>query len=263
MPDYHIYTIPLWDAYKKGGECPLCHVQRMLESQYLDSALGGSVMEPDTRQAVNKEGFCPKHLRRLYEMQNMLPVALMLHTHYKDVLSDMDSALSALEASVAQEEGGSGAMKAIRGLKRGGGTIEQQADALANLVQSRSETCHICRKVDQNMERYVETLLYMYKTESEFPKAFADSKGFCLHHFPLVAKAAGSKLAGNTRREFIKTLVNIQRQAGEAMEKDLEWFTLKFDYRNADKPWGTAKDAVPRGMERLRGPVLPTQENKN
>jgi hypothetical protein len=31
-------------------------------------------------------------------------------------------------------------------------------------------------------------------------------------------------------------LYELQRRNMERVEKELEWFTLKFDYRNADKP---------------------------
>ena len=32
---------------------------------------------------------------------------------------------------------------------------------------------------------------------------------------------------------------------------DVEWFTLKFDYRNNDKPWGNSKNAIQRSMRLL------------
>jgi hypothetical protein len=35
------------------------------------------------------------------------------------------------------------------------------------------------------------------------------------------------------------------------MEDDLEWFVLKFDYRNIDAPWKNAKDALPRAIALL------------
>ena len=34
------------------------------------------------------------------------------------------------------------------------------------------------------------------------------------------------------------------------MQKDLEWFTDKFDYRNADAPWKNSKDALPRTIQK-------------
>lgn len=37
------------------------------------------------------------------------------------------------------------------------------------------------------------------------------------------------------------------------LEKEIEWFTLKFDHKNADKPWGTSKDSLDRTVQKLRG----------
>ena len=49
---YQLDTIPVWDAYKAGGECPLCALRAQNEEMYVDSFLGASVMEPDTRVEV-------------------------------------------------------------------------------------------------------------------------------------------------------------------------------------------------------------------
>ena len=37
------------------------------------------------------------------------------------------------------------------------------------------------------------------------------------------------------------------------VQEDIDWFIDKFDYRNADAPWKNSKDAVPRGMQKLKG----------
>jgi hypothetical protein len=34
---------------------------------------------------------------------------------------------------------------------------------------------------------------------------------------------------------------------------DLDWLVAKYDYRNAGKPWGEAKDALQRTMQKLEG----------
>ena len=31
------------------------------------------------------------------------------------------------------------------------------------------------------------------------------------------------------------------------------WFTKKFDYRNAQEPWKNSRDALPRGMRKMTG----------
>ena len=37
---YHIDTIPVWDAYKRGSECPLCDIKQHNEQEYLDGIHG-------------------------------------------------------------------------------------------------------------------------------------------------------------------------------------------------------------------------------
>ncbi|MFQ9696523.1 MAG: DUF6062 family protein [Zhenhengia sp.] len=37
------------------------------------------------------------------------------------------------------------------------------------------------------------------------------------------------------------------------MEEDLSWFIDKYDYRNSAAPWKNAKDAIPRGIQKLSG----------
>ena len=41
---YQLETIPVWEAYEKEGECPLCELVEKLESHYVDFFLGHSVM---------------------------------------------------------------------------------------------------------------------------------------------------------------------------------------------------------------------------
>jgi len=51
-------------------------------------------------------------------------------------------------------------------------------------------------------------------------------------------------------------MTNLSRQqigCLETMRDDVEWFTLKFDYRNANKDWKNSKDALPRSIRRLGG----------
>ena len=37
------------------------------------------------------------------------------------------------------------------------------------------------------------------------------------------------------------------------VKEDIDWFTAKFDYRNANAPWKNSQDAVPRTMQKLEG----------
>ena len=39
----------------------------------------------------------------------------------------------------------------------------------------------------------------------------------------------------------------------DRMQEDVNWLIEKFDYRNAQADWKNSKDAVQRGMQKLKG----------
>ena len=50
---YHLETIPVWEAMEKESNCPLCALYRKCEENEIDRSLGGSVKEPDAKTAVD------------------------------------------------------------------------------------------------------------------------------------------------------------------------------------------------------------------
>ena len=69
-----------------------------------------------------------------------------------------------------------------------------------------------------------------------------------------------TSLSGEKYRQFAFSVLSGVRRALETDEKDLEWFTLKFDYRNQSKPWGNSRNALERTANRLRGRCIVTCE---
>ena len=53
--------------------------------------------------------------------------------------------------------------------------------------------------------------------------------------------------------EFIAELYKKQKTELERIQQDVHKFTLKFDYRNKDMEWGTAKDAPFRTIDKISG----------
>ena len=96
----------------------------------------------------------------------------------------------------------------------------------------------------------------MYKHEPEFPKLFAESKGMCLKHYAETLEMTPKHLSGEKLKAFVDTLVDKEMENFDRLEKEIEWFTLKFDYRNDDKPWGNSRDAVKRSINKLRWHVI-------
>ena len=77
-----------------------------------------------------------------------------------------------------------------------------------------------------------------------------------MRHYPLLLRGAGQHLSGTVQLGFLTALLDVQEKNLARMEHDLEWFTLKFDYRNQDKPWGESRDAVERSLNKLQGRVI-------
>ena len=227
---YHIDTIPVWDAYKAEGECPLCDLEAQNEQMYVESFLGASVMEPAVRIEVNEKGFCGPHFAMMFSQKNRLGLALMTHTHLQE------------------------SMKSLGGVQpqKKGLFAKKNSTPDANV----GDTCILCERLRTTMDRYLFTVLHLWKTDSAFKAALEGGKGHCLPHYHKLAQMAAQELPAGQGAEFIAMLDRVQEENMARIEKELEWFTLKFDYRNADAPWGNSRDAVERAINKLEGKCL-------
>ena len=245
----HIDTAPVWEVYRQDHECPLCAISDRVEAASVEYFLGDSVMEPSQRIEVNKKGFCANHFKLMYDAGNRLGLALMTHTYMKESMKALkENAQRARDAAAA--EAGKPIFKRIGGNK--GAALSEVAGELNQL----RNTCLMCERIRESMERYMYTVLYMYKHEAEFPKLFAESKGMCLKHYAETMKMAPEHLSGEALRRFVRTLSRLETDNLQRVADELEWFTRKFDYRNEDKPWGNSRDAVERSLNKLRGHIV-------
>jgi hypothetical protein len=229
---YHLETIPVIDAYQAQSECPLCDLKRQVEQSCLERFLGESVMEPAVRIEVNKKGFCGPHFAEMFQMQNRLGLALMTHTHLLETLS-------------APRNAGFPKKKAF--LKK---------------TQTAPDTCAVCDRLSDTMNRFLYTALHLWKTNGEFRMAFSQSKGHCLPHHHQLLRMAREEWPAESARAFCEALQKIQLENLERIEKELKWFTEKFDYRNADKPWDESKDSLQRAILKLRGYNMPPERGQ-
>jgi len=245
----HIDTAPVWEAYRQDCECPLCVLYAKVEASNVGYFLGESVMEPSQRIEVNKKGFCAGHFKLMYDAGNRLGLALMTHTYMKQAIEALkENAARAKDAAAA--EAGKPIFKRLGGQKGVG--LREAADQVREIENS----CLLCERIAENMERYVYTVLYMYRHEAEFPDLFAKSKGMCLSHYAQALEMAPKHLSGDALKRFVDTLTEIEMKSFERLEGEIEWFTNKFDYRNQDKPWGNSKDAVKRSINKLSHQVI-------
>lgn len=60
------------------------------------------------------------------------------------------------------------------------------------------------------------------------------------------------------------TVLPLMQENMERLYEDVSWFIEKYDYRNKDADWKDSKDAIQRGMQKLKGsdPSLPPHQYK-
>lgn len=234
MPD-NIYTIPVLDALREPKNCAFCVMHEKLERDAIQFIMGPAYMEDDVRMDTNKIGFCKKHLAAMYKEQNRLGLGLMLHTHIQQLSKDIEKIMS-------------GRVRAPFFGKDKSGTISQ----VKNHLQKTHEGCYVCNKVEGTFKRYIATFFHLYDMGGEGAGLVKAQKGYCLPHFIDVLSAA-ENLGRGKRERFLDEILPAQAARLRKMEEDIEWFTLKFDHRNADEPWKNSKDALPRALSLLGG----------
>ena len=235
-----LYTIPVNDAFAVDCECPVCSMYDSLEKDAIEFTMGPSYMEDDIRMETNKIGFCTHHVKQLYNHQNRLGLALILHTHMQRTNRDLEDLLSSDKP----------VKKGLFAKKT------ENASPVTEYIENLNHSCYICNRIDRIFARYLATIYHCYEHDEEFRRKFAASKGFCTKHFGMLYEGAPSSLSGKRLPEFIKTLNEVYLTNMKRVTDDLEWFTDKFDYRNEDKPWKNSKDALPRSMNKTNS-VLP------
>ena len=217
-----IYTIPINEAFEKNTECALCEIEKRLEKEATEYALGPAMMEPDHRELSNRKGYCNKHYSMLFKAENKLPLALVLDTHLEELRKQISSMKNPEKK----------------------GLFKKTSDN--SPLFSSTSSCMVCDKINHTMERYVKNLIDMWQDDADFKKKLENSKGFCIPHFEMLYNSTN-----NTA--FKKALAEKEEAELLRIQEDIHKFTLKFDYRNRDMEWGTAKDAPKRTTEKIGG----------
>ena len=234
-----IHTIPVNEAFESGDECPFCYMEREVERRALRFVAGpsASYMEPDVRAETNRLGFCPGHMQKLYDYGNTLGAALMLQTHYEELLEQLHAAMGGLRPEPK---------KSLFAKKQ-----PKTEELYWETLQKRVGTCYVCDKIETNMERYYSTFFHLLK-EPEFRAKVERSKGICLRHLAEVL-ARERELPASQREWFQGTMLPKVEENLLRVKEDLDWLIAKHDYRNAKADWHNSRDALPRTMQKLAG----------
>ena len=120
-------------------------------------------------------------------------------------------------------------------------------------VEEKEKSCYICNRFADTYERYMDTFFFMYKKDDDFRNRIKNSKGFCLHHFGDLCEASETRLNDKEKKEFYAAMFELMEKNMARLQEDVDWLVEKFDYRNKDADWKNSKDAVQRGMQKLKG----------
>ena len=93
----------------------------------------------------------------------------------------------------------------------------------------------------------------MYDKDSDFRNRITSSKGFCLTHFGDLCEYAELHMKDSDKKEFFSAMFKLMESNMDRLQEDVSWMVEKFDYRNKDADWKTSKDAIQRGMQKLKG----------
>lgn len=249
-----IYTIPVTDAFAVDCECPLCVLEKKLTEECVEYSLGPALMEPDKRQETNELGFCREHFEAMYNKQsNRLGLALMIDTFLQEKNSAMKK-LYGSKAGALKKDSPAGLVKNLSNKFSSKQTdTGKLVDDLVSQLDSIEKNCAICSKLEHTMDRYIDVIFYLYFKEPEFREKFQSKKGFCLKHLKQLLSSTKKYLNPSDTAIFTKNLMELQLENMERIEKEVDWFTKKFDYRYNDAPWENSKDAVIRSIQKIRG----------
>ncbi len=228
-----LYTIPVNEAFDEKTECPVCSMYHSIEEGALEFTLGPSYMEDDVRMVTDRMGFCERHVAKLYERGNRLGLALMLKTHADRMIGEVEKK-----------------QKSLKGVKKSSFFKKdtESTNEVSAYLDELEESCFVCSKINDVFDRYIDTMFWLYKTDSDFRKRFGDSKGFCNKHYSLLLKKCPSALSASEAADFTAVCSDIYLKNIKRVRDDLSWFIDKFDYRYTNEPWKDSKDALQRSM---------------
>lgn len=209
-----IYTIPIHDVFEPDTGCPICRMREILERRCVDFITGPAMMEPDVRISTNREGFCHEHLELLTHQKNRLSVALMLETHLDELMKT------------------------------------QLPPHLKKGVPTASDTCFVCREIEEAADRLIDTMIRLWEKDMTFREQVKTREYYCLRDYMYLCKKAESTLNRKLAPQFVADITLPTRSYMEKLREDVHAFSLLFDYRNAQK--GPADESVTAAIERCQ-----------
>ena len=234
-----LHTSPVAQAFLGQDECPFCRLEKEARQRAIRFFAGpsASYMEPEVRGLTNRLGFCPPHMKQLYDYGNVLGTALMLQGNLEDILHQLDD--------LAKNGENAGKKRLFQ--RKAGDTQPPWTQ-----LEQRVHSCAVCDQIGQSIRRDYQVFFELL-AEPEFRGYVENCKGFCLPHFARLLQEADSRLPRKLADWFYPAVYEVMRRNLARVNGDLELLIAKHDYRNAALDWGNSRDAVPRAVQKLAG----------
>ena len=214
-----IYSIKIKEAFEQRDGCPLCRLEQLLEQEEITRILGAAMMEPDTRVATNREGFCGEHLKKMFAASNKLSMALTLMTHLQEL---------------------------------GGKVLHKGSKRAASAYRDAGDSCYLCNRMKHFMRGVNDNICYLYQSDESFPPLLREQEYICKTHTARLLTMSEKALPKKEREAFAADLTELNKGYLLTLLEDLDWFTKKFDYRYAKEDWKNSKDAIERTVKYLK-----------
>ncbi|GFZ29763.1 hypothetical protein CSC2_02890 [Clostridium zeae] len=239
MKKLKIEEIKIYETFEnKLAECPFCVMEKNYEEQLMHSILGERIMDIDFYPKIgNEHKFCEIHIEKLNRGSDKLGFAIMLDK----IINEEKKKLH--KNKTLQKNDDSVVKKLLSLSKKTSKPLNGKADY----------ECFICSKLDENNKDNIMVTIELWKKDTDFRVLYKDSRGFCNNHYINLINELEKSSDKKNIVDMHEVTNEIHLKNLERLQEELQWFIKKFDYLNADKPWGTSKDSVQRALQKLLG----------
>jgi hypothetical protein len=210
------------------GRCPVCELLRRKSMNYIDHALYGLVVDPQTQNRFAESGgYCRRHGEMLFKIPwgSALGVAILHRRLIEDAADTLKSAAA----------------------KPGAGRT-------AKLEKAIDPDCLACKVEQEALEGVLQTVLATLKEkDGRMTEAVGQGRGFCLHHLnALLGSARDADTISTLRRHGLRT--------AEHLLAELSEFIRKSDYRFTKEQMGKEGDSWMRAVAWMTGLPLEKED---
>lgn len=219
--------------------CVICYLAAKAVMNTLDSLLYELVNDSGVRQDIRRaRGFCNRHA---WQLRTIVGGAFGIAVIYRDVLETLIQSIQAIQPPGSRRTQPF-SFQRLQEVLGGDPFVQAAKNDLMAALEPQAE-CPVCREQRISEQVYLSTLLEHLEDE-ELETAFRTSAGLCLPHFRQALSLAQDE-------STFSRLIEIELACLERLDKELNEFIRKHDYRFAHEGFGTEGDSWIRAIAQV------------